>query len=86
MAPTNGPAWVTSYGNGDDFELGSSGPAATAGYPDITVPAGLVGPLPVGVSFFAGRWSDLEVLRLAAAFEQLTEARQAPTYIPTIGA
>lgn len=86
MAPTNGPAWVTSYGNGDDFELGSSGPAATAGYPDITVPAGLVGPLPVGVSFFAGRWSDLEVLRLAAAFEQLTKARQAPTYIPTIGA
>jgi amidase len=85
MAPTNSPAWKTDYAAGDAFVLGSSGPAAVAGYPNVSVPAGFAGPLPIGVSFFAGRWSDATVLALGAAFERASQARRAPRFIPTIG-
>ncbi len=52
IAPTGSPAWKTDHINGDSFQLGSSGPAAMAGYPIITVPMGFVEELPVGISFF----------------------------------
>lgn len=81
MAPTNGPAWRTEYG--DDPLLGSSTPAAVAGYPNATVPAGFAGPLPIGVSFMAGRGRDAEVLRVAAAFERAAAARRPPRYLPS---
>lgn len=55
MAPTGSPSWVTDLIDGDRFLGGSSTPAAVAGYPNITVPAGDVFGLPVGVSFFAAR-------------------------------
>jgi amidase len=84
-APTNSPAWKTDYAAGDTFVLGSSGPAAVAGYPNVSVPAGFAGPLPIGVSFFAGRWADGKVLALAAGFERANPARRAPAFIPTIG-
>jgi amidase len=83
IAPTNGPAWVTDYATGDAFELGSSTPAAVAGYPDITVPAGFAGPLPIGVSFMAGRNADARLIALASAFERISGARRAPTYLPS---
>jgi amidase len=84
MSPTNGPAWRTSYGNGDDgFLLESSGPAAVAGYPNIAVPAGYAGELPIGISFFAGRWQDATVLSLAAAYEAANPVRHAPRLHPT---
>jgi amidase len=85
MAPTNSPAWKTDYAAGDAFVLGSSTPAAVAGYPNVSVPAGFAGPLPIGVSFFAGKWSDAKVLALGAAFERAAPARRAPAFIPTIG-
>ena len=85
MAPTNSPAWKTDYATGDTFVLGSSTPAAVAGYPNVSVPAGFAGPLPIGVSFFAGRWADARVLAFAAAFERAAPARRAPQFIPTIG-
>jgi amidase len=56
-----------------------------AGYPNISVPAGFAGPLPIGVSFFASRWQDATVLSLASAFERAQPARQAPQFIPSIG-
>jgi amidase len=85
MAPTNSPAWRTNYATGDAFVLGSSTPAAVAGYPNVSVPAGYAGPLPIGVSFFADRWSDAKVLAFAAAFERANPAYRPPTFIPTIG-
>jgi amidase len=85
MAPTNSPAWVSTLGAGDAFLFGTSGPAAVAGYPNVTVPAGYVGPLPVGMSFFSTAWADADVLDVAYAFERSTSVRMVPQLIPTIG-
>src|SRR5262249_30395155 len=70
VAPTGGPAWTTDLLNGDHFTGGSSTPAAVAGYPAITVPAGFVRGLPVGLSFFGRAWSEPLLITLAYAFEQ----------------
>ncbi|HEX3897292.1 MAG TPA: amidase, partial [Rudaea sp.] len=80
IAPTGGPAWVTDLVNGDHYSGGSSTPAAVAGYPDITVPAGFVHGLPIGLSFFGAAWSEPKLIRYAFAFEQATHARQPPTF------
>jgi len=86
IAPTNGPAWVTDPVLGDlggDFStfVGSSSPSAIAGYGTITVPAGFVGHLPIGVSFIAGRWDEPKLIGLAYAFEQATHVRVPPTFL-----
>ncbi|MFN8220697.1 MAG: amidase [Fimbriimonadales bacterium] len=83
MAPTGGPAWTTDLLNGDHFTGGSSTPAAVAGYPAITVPAGMVRGLPVGITFFGGAWTEPTLIKLAFAFEQETKVRRAPKFLPT---
>ena len=83
IAPTGSPAWPTDHLNGDHFTGGSSTPAAVSGYPNITVPAGFVGGLPVGVSFFGRAWSEPVLLKLAYAFEQETQVRKTPTFLQT---
>jgi amidase len=86
VAPTTGPAWLIDHVIGDRFDGGSSaGPAAIAGYPDITVPMGLVAGLPVGISFFGRAWSEPTLLRVAYAYEQATKRRQPPRYVATLG-
>ncbi|GLC25584.1 amidase [Roseisolibacter agri] len=80
VAPTGGPAWVIDLLNGDHFGGGFSSASAVAGYPHVTVPAGFVAGLPVGLSFFAGAWSDARLLRYAYAFEQATRLRRPPTF------
>ncbi|OZM75349.1 amidase [Amycolatopsis antarctica] len=85
VSPANGPAWRTTYGEGDAFEVGSSSSAAVAGYPNVVVPAGASGPLPIGLSFIGTRWADADVLALAAGFEQAAGARRVPGYLPSIG-
>ncbi len=81
IAPTGGPAWKTDHTNGDAFGLGSSSPAARAGYPNITVPMGFVGELPVGISFFGRAWSEPILLEIAYAYEQGTMQRRAPKFL-----
>jgi len=84
VAPTGGPAWTIDLVNGDHFAGGSSTFPAVAGYPSITVPAGHVHGLPVGLSFFGPAWSEGRLLGLAFAFEQATTHRQPPKFIPTL--
>ena len=84
VALTTNPAGLTDYVLGDHHVFGTSSPAAVAGCPSITVPAGSVHGLPVGVSFFGPRWTEPRLIALAYAFEKATLVRQAPGLIPSI--
>jgi amidase len=84
VAPTSGPAGMFDFIYGDRGEGGSSGAAAVAGYPNITVPAGNVFGLPVGVSFFGRAFSEPVLLKIAFAFEQATKARRPPKFLEGI--
>jgi amidase len=79
VAPTGGPAWTTDLVNGDHFTGASSTPAAVAGYPSITVPAGNAFGLPVGMSFIGTAWTEPKLIALAYAYEQATKHRKPPT-------
>jgi len=83
IAPTGSPAWKTDWVNGDSFQLGSSSPAAHAGYPNITLPMGFVDSLPVGISIFGRAWSEPVLLEIAYAYEQGTKHRRAPEFLVT---
>jgi amidase len=83
VAPTGGPPWPTDLANGDHFTGGYSTASAVAGYPHITVPAGYVFGMPVGISFFGRAWSEPTLIKFAYAFEQATKARRAPKFLPT---
>ncbi len=80
IAPTGGPAWVNDLINGDHYIGGSSTPAACAGYPSISVPAGFIEGLPVGVTFIGKAWSESKLIKYAYAFEQATKHRKAPEF------
>jgi len=83
IAPTGGPPWPTDLANGDHFTGGYSTASAVAGYPHITVPAGYVFGMPVGISFFGRAWSEPTLIKFAYAFEQATKARRSPKFLPT---
>ncbi len=83
VSPTDGPAWMTDLVDGDHFLGGSSQLAAVAGYPHITVPAGFVFGLPIGISFYGRAWSENVLLKIAYGFEQATKVRKPPKFLPT---
>jgi amidase len=83
VAPTGGTPWLTDFANGDHFSGGFSTAAAVAGYPHLTVPAGYLHGLPVGISFFGGAWTEGRLIRIAYAFEQASKYRKAPRFLPT---
>jgi amidase len=85
VAPTGGPAWLTDWINGDHGLGGCSSPAAVAGYPHVTVPAGFVCGLPVGVSLFGAAFQEPTLIRMAYALEQEIRARRPPGFAATAG-
>ncbi len=85
LAPTGAPAWLIDLVNGDSFGgVSSSQPPAVAGYPAITVPAGFISALPVGMTLIGPAWSEGPLIRYAYAFEQATKHRKPPTLAPTV--
>jgi amidase len=84
VAPTGGLPWMTDFIKGDASGGGFTSPAAVAGYPHVTVPAGFVQGLPCGLSFVGTAWSEPRLIALAYAFEQATKHRRAPTYPATV--
>jgi amidase len=85
VVPSGGPSWMIDLANGDaiNWDMESTSPAAVAGYPHITVPAGYIFGLPVGISFFAKAWQEPTLIKFAYAFEQATQYRRQPRYLPT---
>jgi len=84
VAPSNGPAWLTDFIKGDASGGSFSSPAAVAGYPHITVPAGLVHGLPAAISFVGTAWSEPTLIRFGYAYEQATRHRRAPTFARSV--
>jgi amidase len=84
VAPTGGTGWLTDYINGDHDGPGFSSPAAVAGYPHVTVPAGFVHGLPVGLSFVGGAWTEAALIAMAHAYEQASQRRRPPTFAASV--
>lgn len=87
LCPSGGAAWMIDLINGDgdrNWDMESTSYPAAAGYPHITVPAGYLFGLPVGLSFFAGAWQEPALIRLAYAFEQATRVRVPPRFLPKV--
>ncbi|MFF7653035.1 amidase [Streptomyces sp. NPDC007983] len=84
-SPANPPAWTTDCARGDNDMIPSSTPAAVAGYPSLSVPAGSVNELPVGLLLMAGDHQDGPLLSLGAAVERRLHAWRAPRYLPSVG-
>jgi amidase len=83
VAPSGNPPWTTDFINGDHFTGSSTTPAAVAGYPSVTVPAGFAFGQPVGLSFIGRAWSEALLIKFAYAYEQATRHRRPPTFPPT---
>ena len=85
VVPTTSSPWTIDWVNGDNHRGSSAYLAAVSGYPSITVPAGYVHGLPIGISFLAGAWQEPLLVQLAHAFETITQVRRPPAYKTGLG-
>jgi amidase len=83
VSPTGSPAWKTDLINGDKYYISTTVYAALSGYPNINVPMGFIGNVPVGISFYGRAWSEPLLLEIAYAYEQNTKHRKAPEFLVT---
>jgi amidase len=81
---TSGPACLIDHVNGDQDTGGCTTPAAVAGYPHVTVPAGFYSGLPIGLSFFGAAWSEPTLIKLAYSWEQQMNARRKPGFLASV--
>ena len=86
VAPSNAPTWMTDLVNGDcgSNYISSSSLAAVSGYPSITVPAGFIRELPIGLTFFGRPWTEHILIKFGYAFEQATKARRKPKFLGSV--
>jgi amidase len=79
IAPTRSPAWMTDNVSGDHSSgISSSSFPAVSGYASITLPAGEILGLPIGISFIGAEFSDEKLIQYAYSLEQAGYARQPP--------
>lgn len=85
VAPSNAQSWLIDLVQGDSPReyVGSSSIPAVSGYPNITVPAGFLNKLPIGISFFGKAFTEPKLIGIAYSWEQATKARKKPTFMPT---
>ena len=83
VSPTGSPAWKTDLINGDKYYISTTVYAALSGYPNINVPMGFIGSVPVGISFYGRAWSEPLLLEIAYAYEQNTSHRKPPEFLVT---
>ncbi len=81
VAPTTCAPWLIDWVGGDNRSGGSAYLAAIAGYPSVSVPAGYLFGLPIGISFVASAWQEPALIRMAYAFEKATAIRRRPEFL-----
>ena len=69
---------------GEDEQLASSTPAAVAGSPSVSIPVGMDGPLPLGLTVLGRPFADAQLLTVAHQIEVLAGIRPRPMMLPTV--
>lgn len=83
--PVVGPAYCIDKILGDyGVFYGGYSFAAMAGYPHITIPAGMVFDLPIGINFFGTAYSEPTLISIGYAYEQVSLKRKKPSFIKTL--
>jgi len=84
LLPATSAAWPIDHVKGDDYSFGTATAAAVSGYPSVTIPAGMDGLLPLGLSMVGSKWSEPKLIRLATLLEQQLPKRHTPGYVVSV--